>query len=1049
MTIVSDEDELLQQQQRGPLTAWTCPRCTVMNQPTYLSCDCCGEERPSETITTNFNQPPQPPLPVLDSQSTQQHVAPIAKETSEIWTCIACTFINSSMSVDCDICGTAAINTYDAAAHGGNAGPSTSRHQQHRQQQQESAPPLPPPPPPPLHIPLSENDFKHQKLTKQQDSLSQQEIYVLDCGCRGRLQEIRENIRVAVTTLPRAPSLLCLLRHFSCPANSSIYEVSNESGNACSRQLSRRDLEALLGAKAAAAIDRGFYSAATAHGGGIAGYLFSDDADLLSFGNDAGPSTSSATAGSKYSRLNWQCIQLATAISHFHSAMTTTTTTTTTTNNPNTANSTPGSSEDIGIYSSSKNRRKNQQKQRYRATRTRETGVGYGGGGGYGEQEDTEERRHLKEEAAERQRTTDLDTAVPLRAIRDTVRQILQTEEKLVYSEISPPGWLPLGTVGVLNGSPLAASLRLLLCNDSLMDVTERREVYSEALQLVSMLASRQELIPLLLVPADGDVLAQFCVSVVPSPSSPDFLPGNGEKGEHHHHHLGKNRKAEEDLEKRSSKRAKTEEDKGTTTTIIATATADEKVEKEQEEISFEAGLERSCWKALQAFSLQCKLFMRSAQQLAGDGSEDDVRTVGTVLLVQETCTAVDEAVQAWKITHNTTNNSIRENADAGNAGPSRQNQTITAPTTTANTAPAHHQQQHQIQQNLQDDKEDLKQKYIKSMKDIAFRSVDLIEGGDYYFRNQLNSNTQIQGDANARLRKVTRDISSLATDLPVDFNSSILVVNDETRMDAFRCVIFAPKESPYSSGAFFFDILVPPNYPASPPKVQFLTTGGGRVRFNPNLYKDGKVCLSLLGTWQGPSWDVNSSSLLQVVVSIQAMILGESAPYGNEPGSEEYLNSSQGKRASDAYNRIQRYNTVKYSILPAVQAVVAAQPKKAAGAAVGDASNLKNINRGKLGQGALGVPKSFEEALKLHYTLKAGEIKQQLNEWKRENTEFNKSIGQGDDGGSGGGGGNKSSKYHGNSMSAMRMNDTDVVFSKSMEDAVDAVVALLDQIAI
>lgn len=30
-------------------------------------------------------------------------------------------------------------------------------------------------------------------------------------------------------------------------------------------------------------------------------------------------------------------------------------------------------------------------------------------------------------------------------------------------------------------------------------------------------------------------------------------------------------------------------------------------------------------------------------------------------------------------------------------------------------------------------------------------------------------------------------------------------------------------------------------------------TTGGGKVRFNPNLYNNGKVCLSLLGTWSGP----------------------------------------------------------------------------------------------------------------------------------------------------------------------------------------------------
>jgi len=417
---------------------------------------------------------------------------------------------------------------------------------------------------------------------------------------------------------------------------------------------------------------------------------------------------------------------------------------------------------------------------------------------------------------------------------------------------------------------------------------------------------------------------------------------------------------------------------------------------------------------------------MRSAQQLAGDGSEEDVSTVGTVLLVQETCTTVDEAVNAWKITH--TSEHEKESTEEGlglrsraadRAGPSgvvRQNQNGTtaaaAPQRTVATAAT---QQHQ--QQLQD--ATLKQQYIKCMKDIAFRSINLIEGGDYYFRNQLNTSAgQVQGDGNARLRRVMRDIASLSTDLPIGWNSSVLIVNDETRMDAFRAVIFPPEESPYANGAFFFDILLPPEYPSSPPKVQFLTTGGGRVRFNPNLYDSGKVCLSLLGTWAGPSWDPKESSLLQVVVSIQAMILGESNPYGNEPGYASQLNTASGKAASDLYNRSQRYNTVKYSMLPAVQAVVAKQQKSSSGSA-----------RGKLGAGALGAPKGFDEALQWHFKLKSTEIKRQLHQWKQENASSNAPV---------------ASAHRGSGRSG-----AGAIPDKTMENAVNSVVALIDQIQI
>ena len=55
-------------------------------------------------------------------------------------------------------------------------------------------------------------------------------------------------------------------------------------------------------------------------------------------------------------------------------------------------------------------------------------------------------------------------------------------------------------------------------------------------------------------------------------------------------------------------------------------------------------------------------------------------------------------------------------------------------------------------------------------------------------------------------------------------------------------------------------------------------------MRFNPNLYNCGKVCLSLLGTWPGrpeEQW-TSQSTLLQVLVSIQSMILVE-LPYFNE----------------------------------------------------------------------------------------------------------------------------------------------------------------------
>jgi ubiquitin-protein ligase len=53
---------------------------------------------------------------------------------------------------------------------------------------------------------------------------------------------------------------------------------------------------------------------------------------------------------------------------------------------------------------------------------------------------------------------------------------------------------------------------------------------------------------------------------------------------------------------------------------------------------------------------------------------------------------------------------------------------------------------------------------------------------------------------------------------------------------------VIGPAGSPYENGCFVFDIWLPPSYPSAPPKVLLVTTGGGAVRFNPNLYNCGKV---------------------------------------------------------------------------------------------------------------------------------------------------------------------------------------------------------------
>lgn len=190
-----------------------------------------------------------------------------------------------------------------------------------------------------------------------------------------------------------------------------------------------------------------------------------------------------------------------------------------------------------------------------------------------------------------------------------------------------------------------------------------------------------------------------------------------------------------------------------------------------------------------------------------------------------------------------------------------------------------------------------------------------------------------------ARTLRVAKEIAGLERLLPLTDSSGVFVRVDEQNVNVWRALIIGPEDTPYSGGCFVFDFYFPPEYPNCPPQVwvssgcamvwcfylvpllflftgfagethswcfksritfspqcpghaadicvglnsqvTLLTTGGGTVRFNPNLYNCGKVCLSLLGTWsagQGEAWNPDVSTALQVTtVPLQCLSVSRS----------------------------------------------------------------------------------------------------------------------------------------------------------------------------
>ncbi|KAL0774903.1 hypothetical protein Bca101_040055 [Brassica carinata] len=180
----------------------------------------------------------------------------------------------------------------------------------------------------------------------------------------------------------------------------------------------------------------------------------------------------------------------------------------------------------------------------------------------------------------------------------------------------------------------------------------------------------------------------------------------------------------------------------------------------------------------------------------------------------------------------------------------------------------------------------------------VSFKQFDMVSDcSDHHFFSPGKEVTQ-PPVTKSWVKKVQQEWSNLEADLP----NTIYVRVYEERMDLLRAALVGAPGTPYHDGLFFFDIMLPPQYPHEPPMVHYHSGG---MRLNPNLYESGRVCLSLLNTWNGSGtevWNPGSSSILQVLLSFQALVLNEK-PYFNEAGYDKQLGRAEGEKNSVSYN--------------------------------------------------------------------------------------------------------------------------------------------------
>ena len=137
-----------------------------------------------------------------------------------------------------------------------------------------------------------------------------------------------------------------------------------------------------------------------------------------------------------------------------------------------------------------------------------------------------------------------------------------------------------------------------------------------------------------------------------------------------------------------------------------------------------------------------------------------------------------------------------------------------------------------------------------------------------------------------------------------------IYYTHDDVDMLKGYAMIVGPSDTPYFGGFYFFDFKYPHDYPHTPPKVTYCTNANG-IRFNPNLYSNGKVCISLLNTWKGNQW-TSCQSISTVLLTLCTLLCKD--PLLNEPGVSKEHNDMNN------YNEIIEYSNINIAVCDIVK---------------------------------------------------------------------------------------------------------------------------------
>ena len=159
-------------------------------------------------------------------------------------------------------------------------------------------------------------------------------------------------------------------------------------------------------------------------------------------------------------------------------------------------------------------------------------------------------------------------------------------------------------------------------------------------------------------------------------------------------------------------------------------------------------------------------------------------------------------------------------------------------------------------------------------------------------------------------IKRIAKDVSDINKNNLVD--NGIFYIHNEDNITEGYALIIGPEDTVYENGYYFFKFYFPNEYPYVPPKVVFCNYDKStNTRFHPNLYRNGKTCLSLLNTWKGEGW-TSCQNIRSILLTLSSILT--SNPLIEEPGI------TITHRDNIPYNKIITYKNYEISIINVIK---------------------------------------------------------------------------------------------------------------------------------